>query len=160
MFTVYLAGRIDGLTLEEANAQRQDIAEKLGRFGVLCRNPLRGKAKILNSVGKINATEVKNCGLTIQEIIRRDLNDVEQSNVVLILTGDQPSWGTSAEFWYSTFVVHKPTLVVSKNNYNIVGNNWLTYYATKIVQDVDSAVEVLKLWSIYWDDGSGVNDTV
>jgi hypothetical protein len=157
-FEVYLAGRIDGLTLEEANKDRYVIASRLLSLGIKCRNPLRGRSKVINGDSVVDSNTVKENNITIQEIIQRDLADIKHCNVVLILTGDNPSWGTSAEFWFATFVVHKPTLVISKDNYNISGNNWLTYYATKIVPDIDSAVNVLKDWKLYWDNGNKVYD--
>jgi nucleoside 2-deoxyribosyltransferase len=158
-FEVYLAGKIDGLTLEEANQQRQEIAEKLNSFGIRCRNPLRGRSKIFNSSDTISSTSVKENNISIQEIIRRDLNDIDRCNVILVLTGDCPSFGTTGEFWYATWAAKKPTIVISKNNHNIVGNNWLTYYATKIVPDINSAIEVIKEWKLYWDNGNKVYDT-
>jgi len=157
-FEVYLAGKIDGLTLDEANKERQIIAEKLIAYGIKCRNPLRGRSKIFNGNDLVNATSVKEFNITIQEIIQRDLNDINLCNVVLILTGDEPSWGTTAEFWYATFVIHKPTLVISKNNYDIEGSNWIKYFATKIVPNIDSAIITLKEWKLYWDNGNKVYD--
>lgn len=156
LYQVYLAGKIDGLTLEEANRQRKIIAEKLLAYGIKCRNPLRGRSSIFNGNDLVNATSVKELNITIQEIIQRDLNDINLCNVVLILTGDEPSWGTTAEFWYSTFVIHKPTLVISRNNYDIEGSNWVKHFATKVVPDIDSAIAVLKEWKLYWDNGDKV----
>ncbi|MFA7101248.1 MAG: hypothetical protein WC196_05910, partial [Bacilli bacterium] len=75
-------------------------------------------------------------------------------DAVVVLTGDDASWGTAGEFYYATWISKTPTLVIAKN---YVGG-WLERYATRIVPDFESAVEVLKHWKKYWD-GDGVFDT-
>jgi len=152
MFEVYLAGRIDGLSYEEAMRERERVTRILIEHDIMCRNPLRGR-KCLQGVDKVdNSYE-----MSIQEIIQRDLHDIDKANAVLVITGDAPSYGTMGEFWYATWIAKKPTLVVSpKNNGK---KNWVGYYATKIVSSMDEAIEVLKDWALYWDDGAGVYDT-
>jgi len=54
---------------------------------------MRGKENLKN-IQKITADAFKD-GLTINEVIQRDLSDIEKVNVVLILTRDTPSWGTT-----------------------------------------------------------------
>ena len=157
IFEVYLAGRIAGLNFDDATRERAEITERLEKIGVKSRNPMRGKswlaAKIKDQPITIDTYRKQ---LSVQEIIVRDLHDIDRVNVVLVLTGDSPSWGTTGEFWYATWIAHKPTLVISKNN---VGG-WLEYYATKIVPDVEAAIEVLEDWKKYWDDGECVYEVI
>jgi len=104
---------------------------------------------------KITADAFKN-GLTINEVIQRDLSDLDEVDVLLVLTGDDPSWGTAGEFYYTTWVTHKPTLVIAQTD---VGG-WMERYATRIVPDLDSAVQVLVHWRNYWNrKGLGIHDT-
>ena len=131
---------------------RDVMIEKLSTVGIKCRTPMRGKQHLVGTQ-KITGDAFKN-GLTIQEVIQRDLSDVEKVDVVLVLTGDNASWGTAAEFWYATWITRTPTLVIAKNH---VGG-WLEYYATRIVPDFDAAVKVLQHWKKYWN-GEGVYNT-
>lgn len=146
MYTVYLAGKISGLNYEEANKNRKEFVEKAKIIDIKCRNPLRGKSK-LTEVNVIDLDAVSASGLSIQEIIQRDLNDIDNVDCVVILTGDAPSWGTSGEFWYATWIAKKPTLVIAKNYMG----GWLDLFSTKIVKDVDSAISVLAYWKDYWN---------
>ncbi len=151
-YEVYLAGRIANLSYDDAMASRTEMIDKLNAVGIKCRTPMRGKQHLENSK-KLDSSAFKS-GLTINEVIQRDLSDVEKVNAVVILTGDDASWGTAGEFYYATWISHTPTLVIAKN---YVGG-WLERLATRIVPDFDSAVEVLKHWKKYWD-GDGRYDT-
>jgi nucleoside 2-deoxyribosyltransferase len=150
-FVVYLAGRIANLSYDEAIKERDELTKKLNDAGIKCRTPMRGKQHLS---GKVITSDVFKNGLTTQEVIARDLNDVKKCDAVVILTGDCASWGTAGEFYYATWVVHKPTLVIATNH---VGG-WMEYYATRIVPNFDSAVTVLLHWKKYWN-GEGVYDT-
>ena len=151
-YEVYLAGRIANLSYDEAMASREVIIEKLYAVGIKCRTPMRGKQH-LKGVQKITADVFKN-GLTINEVIQRDLSDVEKVDALVVLTGDEASWGTAGEFYYATWISRTPTLIIAKN---YVGG-WLEHYATRIVPDFDSAVKVLEHWKKYWN-GEGVYAT-
>jgi len=152
-FEVYLAGRIANLSYNEAMEKRLEMIKRLDEIGIKCRTPMRGKQHLAQKE-KISANAFKD-GLTIQEVISRDLSDLREVDALLILTGDDPSWGTAGEFYYCTWITHKPTLVIAKN---YVGG-WMEYYATRIVKDFDEAVQVLKHWKRYWNrKGSGIYD--
>lgn len=151
-YDVYLAGRIANLSYDEAIANRTGLIKKLKEVGIKCRTPMRGKQH-LQSVQKITGDAFKN-GLTINEVIQRDLSDVEKVDAMVVLTGDDASWGTAGEFYYATWISHTPTLVIAKNH---IGG-WMEHYATRIVPDFDSAVRVLLHWKKYWN-GEGVYDT-
>jgi len=151
-YEVYLAGRIANLSYDEAMAGRNELIKKLNEVGIKCRTPMRGKQH-LEDMQKLTADAFKN-GITINEVIQRDISDVEKVDVVVILTGDDASWGTAGEFYWATWLSHTPTLVIAKN---YVGG-WLERYATRIVPDFDSAVQVLLHWKKYWN-GEGVYDT-
>ncbi len=152
-YEVYLAGRIANLSYAEANGIREEIIDKLADVGIKCRTPMRGRQYIATK-GGITQKSFKN-GLTIQEVIQRDLSDLREVDAIVVLTGDDASWGTAGEFYYSTWIAQIPTLVIAKNS---IGG-WMEYYATRIVPDVDSAVEVLENWKMYWNKkGNGVNE--
>jgi hypothetical protein len=150
-YEVYLAGRIAGLSYEEAMEFRRSITEKLCKQGICCRTPLRGK-KFLSSTEHIYTENIE-VRMSIQEIIQRDLHDINSCNSLLVITGDDPSWGTGGEFWYATWIAKKPTLVIAKNH----PSGWLKHFATRVVDSEDKAMEVLLDWKKYWD-GVGVYD--
>jgi hypothetical protein len=153
-FEVYLAGRIANLSYDEAVAGRDEMIKKLNEAGIKCRTPLRGKQHLKDG-SKINGQMLEKCGLSIQEIIQRDLSDLREVDALVVLTGDDPSWGTAGEFYFCTWIANKPTVVVAKN---YIGG-WMEYYATQLVPDFDQAVEVLKRWKKYWNHkGSGIYD--
>lgn len=153
-YEVYLGGRIANLSYDDAVAKRDEMSSKLAAIGIKCRTPLRGKQHLKNS-NKITSDAFKN-GLSIQEVIQRDLSDLHEVDAMVVLTGDDASWGTAGEFYYCTWIAHIPTLVVATGH---VGG-WMEYYATKIVPDFDEVVKVLKHWKKYWNrKGLGVHDT-
>lgn len=151
-FEVYLAGRIANLGYDGAIGYRDDFAKKLKKIGIKYRSPIRGKQHLKDCT---NITSEAFEDLSIQEVIHRDLSDLHEVDAVVILTGDDPSWGTAGEFYYCTWIARKPTLVIKKN---YVGG-WMEHYATKIVPDFDAAIEVLNGWKKYWNHkGTGIHD--
>lgn len=150
-YSVYLAGKIAGLTYEAAMEIREEITEKLSANGIKCRTPLRGSS-FFDSKHLMDGDYLKH-GLSMQECIGRDLNDINYTDATVILTGADASWGTSGEFYYATWIAKKPTLVISDSKIS----GWLEYFATRIVHNVDEAVEVLKHWKRYWN-GVGIYD--
>ncbi len=154
-YEVYLAGRIANLSYDAAIAERDELTKRLDLVGIRCRTPMRGKQHLANSQN-LNSGVFKN-GLTINEVIQRDLSDVEKVDAVVVLTGDDASWGTAGEFYYATWISKTPTLIICKDLASNKVGGWLERYATRIVPDYDSAVEVLLHWKTYWN-GTGVYD--
>jgi len=153
-YEVYLAGRIANLSYEEAVSSRDEFIHKLSKIDIKCRTPMRGKQHLSKS-NNLTAEAFKN-GLSVQEVIQRDLSDLDEIDAMILITGDSPSWGSAGEFYYCTWIVKKPTLVIAEN---YVGG-WMEHYATRIVPTCDDAVEVLKHWKKYWNrKGSGIYDT-
>jgi hypothetical protein len=144
-YTVYLAGKMDTLTYDEIMEQRERIKDKLKKYNIQVRNPLRGKEGLKN-VGKIESGKIY-AQFSINEIVQRDLRDVELSNAVLVMTGDTPSWGTVGEFYYATWVTKTPTLVICKRP-----SLWVEKFATKVVPDEEIAIKTLYNWSLHWDN--------
>jgi hypothetical protein len=152
-FTVYLSGRIDGLSFEEASAQRLRVTKMLEKRGIAVRDPMRGKSFLRNLKEiRCDIPEVSE-KFSMREITSRDLHDMRMSDAVLTLTGSDLSWGTQGEFWYMTFMEDKPTCVLCKQGPNgeRVPSGWRDHYATKVVYSEDEAVEVLVLWAEHWD---------
>lgn len=152
-FTVYLSGRIDGLSFEEASAQRIRVTKLLEKRGIAVRDPMRGKS-FLRNLKEIHtgAPEVSE-KFSMQEITSRDIHDMRMSDAVLTLTGSDLSWGTQGEFWYMTFMEDKPTCVLCKlgPDGKPTHSGWRDHYATKVVYSEEEAVEVLTLWAEHWD---------
>ncbi len=153
-YEVYLAGRVANLSYEEAVDSREEFINKLSKLDIKCRTPMRGKQHLSNS-NSITIDSFKN-GLSVQEVIQRDLSDLDEVDAMVLITGDCPSWGSAGEFYYCTWIVNKPTLVIATKHMGI----WMEHYATRVVSTCDEAVKVLDNWKKYWNwKGSGIYDT-
>jgi len=131
--SIYLAGRIGGLTLKDANAWRERVEKEFEGIAK-CLNPLRGKK------------EEMRYRYTDGEIIVRDKNDIENSDIVLVYwkdKGNAPSVGTTMEVLYS-YLLGIPVLFVGDWAADDI---WMRYHVTKIYSELDEAIEDIKaMW--------------
>lgn len=139
--TVYLSGRIEGISYDEANKTRNKIIESFNKYNIFCYNPMRGK-ELLKNVDNIDST---NHNIEMQEIVSRDLADIQKSDALIVTTGDSPSWGTAMEVGYiigKYGIYQRPIFVYMKCNYNS-RYGWLNFLATKIFNDIDIMAEYI-----------------
>ena len=138
--TIYLGGKIDGLSYEDATRERNIIKKKLRRIGIKGVDPMRGKGYLKGS--KIDHDSVKfRSDCEMQDIISRDINDINNCDALVVLSGDQPSWGTAMEASYVHFHLNKPYFVISKN---ATRYGWLHFLASKVFPTTNDFIEYLK----------------
>ena len=134
---LYLAGGIAGLTYKQATALREKAKDLLSDVGVKVLDPMRNEEDLKAS--KAIGVDMQTCEM--QEIIARDLKDIKESDGIVILTGDTPSWGTGIEFGYTCFVEQKPVFMISKNASRY---GWAHFLAVKVCPTIEDLVEHLK----------------
>ena len=106
---VYLSGRIDGLHYDEAVAKRSEATKLLVAAGWDVLDPMRGKTDLTGGVitdGSTNRSDA--------EIVLRDIDDMRRCDVMLVLTGDTPSYGTEMEWGYVGIALRKPIVAVDE----------------------------------------------
>jgi len=151
-FTVYLSGRIDGLTFEQASAQRNRVTAELEARGIAVRDPMRGKEHLagMSRITAENMAKIKERTYTVNEITTRDIHDLRMSDAILVLTGDVLSWGTQGEFWYMVWMTDKPKCVLCEKGLH-KESLWLKNYATRIAESEEEAIETIEVWANDWD---------
>ena len=133
---VYLSGPIAGLTFDEANEWRQQVADVFAKVGIETLNPLRRRMFF-------NADEED---VSPNEIVQRDLADVRASDLVLI-NWSSMSIGTACELW-ECYRSGKPAILVSSDP-RITKHPWVQVCATRIFGDL---AEAIKYICIRWND--------
>lgn len=99
--TVYLAGPIRGLTVEEASDWRDTMTYQLERVGIRALSPMRYKAFLLHEGPILNEYPDHPMG-TAKGITTRDRFDVMRCDAVFAnLLGDRPSVGTMIELGWA-----------------------------------------------------------
>lgn len=139
---IYLGGNIGAFKGEEVIAKFDAGKKALEALGYTVLSPLRGKN--LTSKDKI---ELGNYEYEPNEIVDRDLNDIRQADIAIAME-EEPSIGTSMEILYARCVRQIPVIVVSSNPV-VQKHYWIRYFASKIVPDIESAVEHIKKWRWY-----------
>lgn len=134
---LYLAGGIAGLTYKQATELRDKAKDLLSDAGIEVLDPMRNEGDLKES--KAIGIDMQACEM--QEIVARDLKDIKESDGIVILTGDTPSWGTGIEFGYTYFVEQKPVFMISKNAGRY---GWAHFLATKVCPTIEDLVKYLK----------------
>ena len=132
METVYLAGPIGDVSIEEANKWREIITLILKYLGFECLNPLRG------------ITEENRTTLSDYDIVeRRNKTDISQSDIMLVYWPERKvSNGTAMEI-LEAFYEGIPVLFVGEWAENDI---WIRYHVTDIFKSTwDALVYISRL---------------
>lgn len=99
---VYLAGPMHGLTVSKANSWRMDAEIAFIDSGIISYNPVSGHEPYTNSKQEFDA-DFASRGLSAEEIFRRDIFMIQNSDVILANIKDlhMPFSGTVWELGYA-----------------------------------------------------------
>jgi len=138
---VYLAGPITGLGWKDCTDWRDAVVKKLSKYNILGLSPLRGK-NYLSQEECLQDNYGEHVMSTSKGITYRDMNDVRQSDVILVnlLGTEKISIGTILEIG-AAFVLNKPIILVMED-INVHKHSMVMTMAGWIVQDLDAAVEI------------------
>lgn len=124
--TIYLAGAIQNVSIDEANVWRNVADDRLNKyFKVL--NPMRRNV--------INRTFQSD-----QEIIALDKDDINNSNIILANMNDQ-SIGTTMEIMYSYMKDKIVISYINKENNDI--SPWLRHHSAFVAKTLDQAINYI-----------------
>jgi nucleoside 2-deoxyribosyltransferase len=141
---VYLAGGITGLTLEEASAWRERIANKFPK-DIIVISPLRGKSYLKTIVGEGTVKDHYDNKLlsTSRGITTRDRNDVTRCDAILVnlLGATKPSIGTIMEIAWAD-MLRKPIVVVMEPE-NVHQHAMIKESVGFITDNLDEAVDLV-----------------
>jgi len=126
MKKIYLCGKIQDLTTEQANNWREIVINKLnGKY--ICLNPMR--------------RNFRDCEFQSQnEIVQLDKNDIINSDVILV-NATKPSWGTAMEILFA-FERHKIIIAFTGGSYKQT-SPWVAFHSTRICKTMDEALEYI-----------------
>lgn len=138
---VYLSGALAGHTYQQAKTDHDKAASLLLARGWDILDPLRGREILSTLQQPMDGPEtVALLGVTDAALIQRDEDDVHRADVVLILTGDYPSWGTAMEWAEAAILYHKPVVVVGTKYKD---HPWCKHYASYFAETVEDAINFL-----------------
>lgn len=143
---VYLSGTIGGLTYEQATKDR-NLATQLLLFAdwdIL--DPMRGY-DILSTVEVIEEGDgaKRLLGITDEAICQRDRDDIRRCDVLLVLTGDAPTWGTAFEIEFA-HSLGKPIVFVASATAKSRSHPWCRSMTSYFAETVEEAVEFIVRW--------------
>jgi nucleoside 2-deoxyribosyltransferase len=138
----YLAGPITGLGWKDCTDWRDGVEEKLSNYGILGLSPLRG-TNYLSQEQCLKDNYNEHVMSTAKGITYRDMNDVRQSDVILVnlLGAQKVSIGTMLEI-SAAFVLNKPIVLVMEEG-NIHTHAMVMTMCGWIVQDLEKAIEIV-----------------
>jgi hypothetical protein len=127
--TVYLAGSIEGISLEEATQWRGTATSFFAMHGVATLDPTRRK-KFHDEVYSTNLAK---------KIVKLDLNDIEESKVILLnlrARGAGKAWGSICEMVLANSL-GKTVITVLEPEFK---HPFVDVYSTEIHPDLETAL--------------------
>lgn len=127
--TVYLAGSIEGISLEEATKWRGTATSFLAMHGIKTLDPTRRK-KFHDQEYSTNLAK---------KIVKLDLNDIEDSKVVLVnlkARGEGKAWGSVCEMALASSS-GKTVIVVLEENFK---HPFVDVFATEVHINLEDAL--------------------
>lgn len=140
---VYLAGSMEGRTLEEMNVWRLRAVEVLRAHGFAVLSPVRNKEEEIKKMRRLTTKNVERKFKT-NEIVKRDLNDIDRSDIILMELNDSPDhlWHHIGTLMEAGSVIEKRHMVVVVTNSEIVKHHpWVKYMAESIHSDLEEALD-------------------
>jgi len=115
---VYIGGKIDGRVLSEVVKERQKVSRLLAHNGFKPIDPLLLHFSPQKSKNCVISPEryLEIVGMTPEEIVRQDKALLKKSDVLFVITGDIPSWGTILEIGYMLYHLRRKVVVFSPKN--------------------------------------------
>lgn len=135
--SVYLGGRISGLTYEDAISPRKEAASYLTRLGLIPVDPMEkegGLASIGKPIDDVLAAE--SMGMDFESIISKDEKDIFGSDYYLLLTGSSPSWGSGIEMGLALYTARIPVVSVGNTD---PASGWLARKSLYAAEDIRDA---------------------
>lgn len=144
---IYLSGRIAGLTYDAAVAKRDEATKALNARNWDVLDPMRGK-EILSTLAVIDEVESKKLlgEATDAAIVQRDFDDVRRADAIIVLSGDEPSWGTAFEWSLAYFHFQKPVVVVCSKDSPTRTHPWCLSMASAFFETVEEAILFIDTW--------------
>jgi hypothetical protein len=103
---IYVAGAMESISATQQKGWRNECKEYFRSFP---------QVSIIDPTRRVHESD-----LTVKEIFTMDLNDVEQSNLVLVDSRNiGPVWGTPCECFYAAHVLKKPVISWYNSEYPI-----------------------------------------
>jgi nucleoside 2-deoxyribosyltransferase len=138
MTRVYIAGAMGGRMGWEVINERKDAVELCRSFDLLPYDPAYGE-----NVDPSKPVDLQLDYLTMKAFVAKDEHAVRNSDVVLVLTGDCTSSGTSWEMGLAHFECHIPVVVVSPKRVAGELMDFTNIKADAIFSTVEEAVEFI-----------------
>ena len=114
MLTLYLAGKISGLSYYDAVDWRDHVERQLMEYPVVCFSPLRGNSSLSKETVIEPDTIPQNT--TSQELYERDIADIKRADIVLAYLPHLDSFGTAFELGQAKALDKFSILVVKGKN--------------------------------------------
>lgn len=132
------------MTWEEASGWREQAKEYFEQYGITTLNPLDGKEDLRSLSGLDRQKQ-----FLPQELILRDLRDIDNSDVVLVELAwfDNTYIGTLMEIFYA-WEHRKPVIAWTGVNY-LHERSWLPGLITKSYSSLDDALDyIVNYWGV------------
>lgn len=129
--SVYLAGPINDILIEQAAIWRYVVEKRLGAAGISVLNPLRGK-DLTDPHIRFN--------LNYEEVVKRDLHDIYSADIILVdLRHEVKLIGTAMEMAYAKQWGKK--IYVFGKAYR--QHYWIKYHVDRFFDSLNEAIEAI-----------------
>ncbi len=130
--TVYLAGPISDILIEQAAIWRYAAEKRLRAAGISVLNPLRGK--------DLTDPDIK-FNLDYEEVVKRDLHDIYSADIILVdLRHEVKLIGTAMEMVYARMWGGKKIYAFGDGYRQ---HYWVKYHVDRFFDGLNEAIEAI-----------------
>lgn len=139
---VYIGGNINNIKAKDVIERFNTAKKELESIGYKVLTPIRSKCMTTAEM-----VEKEKYNFEPNEIVHRDLNDIKQADLLVAMMAI-PGIGLSMEIAFARSVMDIPVIVVTDNP-KVYNHYWIKVFATKVVKDIEEAVDHIKGWKYY-----------
>lgn len=139
-FTIYMGGKLSGRTKQEIEDEHLPIRNGIKDRGGAYLDPFEKEAALFKKQQLCGFEGLKQ---SIKEVVHLDKEMIKQVDVLLVLTGDVPSYGTLLEIGYARYLLAKPIVAIAPKHKSGEYQSWLTTEVDYLAQDYKDALDII-----------------
>lgn len=139
-FLVYMGGKLTGRTKEEIVKEHEPIRAEIIQRGGFYLDPFEKEEALFKKKQRCGFEGLRQ---SIKEVVHLDKEMIKQVDVLLVITGDIPSYGTLLEIGYARYLLAKPVVAIAPKHKSGEMQSWLTSEADYLAQDYKDALDII-----------------
>lgn len=140
LFTAYMCGKLTNRTKQEILAEHEPIRKLIEERGGAYEDPFEKEEGLFKKKQRCGFEGMQT---SIKEVVHIDKEMIKQSDILLFMTGDIPSYGSLLEVGYVRYHLVRPVIAIAPKHRDGEISSWLTTEVDYLARDYKDALDTM-----------------